>query len=190
MSEMLKLGLRMVEEDEASDEVIALFDSYKRAFQAHRIPNYIKANAISPASLQLYLSMLNSFYENVTLPQSLISMICFTVATEANCVYCSAIHEVTCRTLGVNEQTLKALAENLEDVSPERIRVIIEFALKTSSDAQNLVPEDYERLRRFGISNDEIVQIVMVASMAAFSDILANSIKIEVDSHFTKALRK
>lgn len=188
MSEMLKHGLKMVEEHEATEELIPLYETIKRDFQMPAVPNMMKAIAISPASLQLYLNMLKSFYADISLPQALTSMICFTVAKKSNCTYCTAVHEVTCRTLGVDENTLNALAENLGEVNPQRIRAIIEFSLKAAKHPQDLDPEDYDGLREMGISNDEIVQIVFVAGIAVFVDIIADALKVEVDQVLAEAL--
>jgi uncharacterized peroxidase-related enzyme len=188
MSEMLKLGLKMIEEEEATGELADLYETAKRQLQTPKVPNSIKAAGISVGVLKTYLHMLEGFEKHISLPRSLVSMICFAIARKNECLYCSSIHELTCRTLGVDENTLVALAENLGEVSPERIRAIIEFALKTGKDPQSLEPEDYERLRLMGISNDEIVQIIFVAAMGTFSDILADSIKIDVDQGVAQAL--
>lgn len=188
MSEMQKIGLKMIEEEEASDEVQALYERVKRDFQMPNVPNYIKGLALSPAMLTFYLDTMSSYYANITLPQSLISMIAFTIAKKTNCAYCSSLHEVTCRTLGVDEATLTALSENLGEVSPERIRTIIEFALKAAKHPELISAEDYQGLRNMGISNDEIVQIIFIAGMGVFSDILADATKITVDQDIADAL--
>lgn len=188
MSEMHKLGLKIIEEDEANEHLQALYERFKRDFQIPNVPNYIKGFGESPATLEFYLDMMGSYYANISLPQSLLSMIAFTIAKKANCAYCSAFHEVTCRTLGVDETTLTALSENLGEVNPERIRAIIEFALKAAKYPQTIVSDDYQSLRDLGISNDEIVQIIFVAGMGVFSDILADSTKLTVDKDIIEAL--
>jgi uncharacterized peroxidase-related enzyme len=190
MSDMLKHGLYMIEEAEATGELVALYDTIKRDFQMPQVPNMLKAIAMSPVALELYVGMMRSFYSNLSLPQSLISMIGFTVAKQSNCTYCAAGNEVLCRTLGVDDDTLNALAENLGEVNPERIRAIIEFALKAAKYPKDLSSEDYERLRNMGISDDEILQIIFAAGIAVFADIVADALKVEVDSAPIEASEK
>lgn len=188
MSEMLKFGLKMVEEHEATGDVSHLYDTIKREFQLPHVPNIFKAIAMSPGSLKFYVDAMRSMYAYLTLPESLIAMICFTVAKNSDCVYCTATNEVMCRKLGVDEATLSALSDDLEDIQPERLRAIIKFAVKASQNAQDLSPEDYDKLRAFGISNDEILQIRFVAALAVFSDIVADALKIEVDEDVIESL--
>lgn len=155
---------------------------------APSVPNMIKALAMSPSSLEMYIEMMQSMYAHLTLPQSLISIICFTVAQKSDCTYCTAANEVNCRALGVDEATLTTIAENLGELNPERIRTIIEFAVKTAKYPQSLVPADYENLRKQGVSNDEIVQIMHVVGLAVYADILTDALKVEVDPALLEAL--
>ncbi len=190
MSEFRKMGFKMIEEDSASAEVRQLYDDFKRNFQSPTVPNYIKAFGESPESLRLYMGVMSSVYQNLSLPQALTAMICFTIATKNQCLYCSSLHEVTCRTLGVDEDTLTALAEDLNEVNPLRIRAIMEFAVKAAKKSKEVTAEDYENLRNLGVSNNEIMQIVFIAGIAVFNDILADSFKIEVDPEVNEALGK
>jgi uncharacterized peroxidase-related enzyme len=178
----------MVEEDEATEEVAELYDAAKRLWQLPFAPNIIKGMGVSPAALRVYVKTMEAFEHHITLPQTLVAMISFTVAEKSNCTYCAATFELTCRTLGVDEETLKKIAEDLGGVSPERVRTIIEFALKTAKYPQQLEPADYEAVRAQGISNDEIVEIIMVASMAVLNDNLADALKVEVEPQVIDAL--
>jgi alkylhydroperoxidase family enzyme len=99
-------------------------------------------------------------------------------------------HEVTCRTLGIDEETLAQLVEDLGAVNPLRVKAIIEFALKAAKHPQELVAEDYEYVRDQGVSDEEIVEIILIAAVGVFSDILADSLKIEVDAITRQALNQ
>lgn len=190
MSQMEKHGFQVVEEDQATGELVELYERSKRIYQSPVVFNFTKAIGISPPALKFELDMTSSFYENITLPLSLTSLIFFTIAQKSDCEYCTAAHEVTCRTVGVDEATLTTIAENLGELNPERIRAIIQFALTAAKYPQTLEPKDYENLRSMGISNDEIVQIVTVAGVAVYLDIMADALKIEVDESLSEALGK
>jgi uncharacterized peroxidase-related enzyme len=154
--------LPMVEEEEATDEVAQIYTDIKRDMQLPIVPNMMKALAVSPAALAIHWDFSRSFYQHTTLPKSLTSMILYTIAETSNCEYCSAANEMTCRTLGVDEETLSALVEDLGNVSPQRIGAIIEFALKASHDPQSLVAEDYDRVRDQGVTDEELVEIILI----------------------------
>lgn len=177
-----------VEEDEASAEVREIYDDVKQFLQVPFVPNGFKVAATSPAALKIHWAFTRAFYENSTLPHALSAMIMYTIATKNNCVYCSTNNELTCRTLGIDEDTLAALVEDLASVSPQRIRAIIEFSLKVAKYPQTVIEEDYEILRRHGVSDGEIVEIVQVAGAAVFMDIMSDALKIEVEEPTSSAL--
>lgn len=181
-------GLPIIEEEEATGEVARIYADIKRDLQLPVVPNYAKAVAVSPAALAIYWDFQRSFYQHTTLPQSLTSMILYTIAETGNCQYCSATHELTCRTLGVDEETLSSLVEDLGNVSPQRIQAIIEFALKVARDPQGLVPEDYERVREQGVTDEELVEIILIAAIGKYNDTLADALKIDVEPMVAEAL--
>ena len=110
-----------------------------------------------------------------------LSMILFIIAESRNCEYCSAYNGMTCRTLGIDEATISALVEDLESVSPQRIREIIKFTLKVSHDPHGLLAEDYERVRDSGVTDQELVEIIQIASLANYTNTLTDALKIDVD---------
>lgn len=181
-------GLNMVEEEAASDEVARIYAEIKREMQIPVVPNIMKGLAVSPAALAIYWGMTRTFYQHTTLPEALTSMILFTIAETNNCQYCSASHELTCRTLGIDEETLKALIEDLGSVSPQRTRAIIEFAIKASHDPQGLMAEDYQRVREQGVTDEELTEIILIVAIAKFADTLADALKIDMDPMVAKAL--
>lgn len=181
-------NLPMIEEQDAEGQVALIYADAKRELQMPFIPNAMKVLAGSPAALAIYWNMIRGFYQYSTLPQSLVSMILYTVAQRGQCQYCSANHELTCRTLGIDEATLSALAQDLSHVSPQRIRAIIEFAEKAAHAPKSLTAEDFERVRAEGVTDDELIEIVQVAAIGVFSDIMADSLKLEVDAMVAQAL--
>lgn len=183
-------GLGMVDEHEATGQLAALYDEVKRTMRVPVVPNWLKTIAVSPAALNIYWNFYRGFLEHTTLPQSLTAMILFTIAERRNCRFCSATNELTCRTLGIDDQTLSDLVRDLGNINPERIRAIIEYALKVSNDAQGLMPEDYGQVRAQGVTDAELVEITLIAAIGNLNDALADALKIEVDSAVTEALER
>jgi uncharacterized peroxidase-related enzyme len=180
--------LPVIEEEEATGEVARIYADVKRDLQLPMVPRHLKVLATSPATLAIYWDFIRSFYQNTTLPASLTSMILFAIAERANCQYCSASHELTCRTLGVDEETLRLLADDLGHVSPQRVQAVIEFAIKVAEDPQSVAAEDYERVREQGVTDEELMEIMLVAALGKFNDTLADAAKIDVDDMVAESL--
>ena len=181
-------GLPMIEESEATGEIAQLYEEGKRVLEMPFVPNIAKAIAISPPVLTMVIDVYRTFYQNVTLPQSLLAMISYCIPTAKNCKYCAANGELTCRSLGIDEETLEMLAKDLGNVSPKRIQAVIQFAVQCALDPQSLAAEDYNRVRAQGVSDEELVEIIFIAGIANFSDTLADALKIEVDKETAQAL--
>jgi uncharacterized peroxidase-related enzyme len=178
----------MIKEHEATGEVAELFDTIKRELQIPFVPNMIKTLGTSPAALAMHMGMFQAMYAHLTLPHSLVAMIGYTVAEYANCEYCSVNNELLCRTLGIDESTLAQVARDLGNVNPERVREIIQFCIKMSKNPQSMTNNDFDRLREFGVSDEEILEIVIVASHAVSADIIADTLKVPVESDVYSAL--
>ena len=101
--------LPMIEEEDATEEVAQIYADLKRELQLPMVPHMMQSLAVSPAALAIHWDFTRSFFQHGTLPQSLTAMILYTIAETGNCEYCSAGNELTCRTLGIDEETLSAL---------------------------------------------------------------------------------
>ena len=116
-------------------------------------------------------------------------MILYTVAAANKCNYCGSIHKVTCRTVGIDEDTLAALDSDLAGLSPRRVQAIVAFAKKCATDRQSLVDADYDSIREQGVSDEEMVEIISLAALGNYLDTLADSLKVEVDEAIAQALQ-
>jgi uncharacterized peroxidase-related enzyme len=175
-------GLAMIEEDEARGEVADIYEEVKREMQMPFVPNFVKMLAISPTALAVEWALLSTFYARTTFPESLVAMLMYAIAHGNQCKYCSAGHEMTCRTLGIDEETLDRLVRDLDTLSPERIRAIVQFVLKAGRNPKGVNAADYERLRQHGLTDEEIVELVMISAIGNMGDIIADALKIEVDT--------
>ena len=188
MTQLPVSALSLTEEEGASGDVKETFDDIRRVMELPFIPNIHKAVATSPNVLKGTWDVLRNVFLGTSLPMPLASMILFSIAAAKKCQYCSAVHQVTCKTLGVDEDTLAALDGNLETLTPQRVQAIIKFAQKCALSPQSLNAEDYDEVRNQGISDQELLEIISLAALGNYLDTLADAMKIEVDSAFTEAL--
>jgi uncharacterized peroxidase-related enzyme len=180
--------LPMIEEEFASLEVAAIYAEIKQVLQIPFVPNGLKVMAVSPATLRIYWNLYRGFIQHTTLPQALISMILYTIAEKNQCEYCSATNELTCRSLGIDEETLQDLVNNLENVTPERLQAIIGFAVKAAKQPKNLGLSDFEKARDQGLSDAELVEIVLLAAVGNLNDTMADALKVQVETPVAEAL--
>jgi uncharacterized peroxidase-related enzyme len=173
-----------------ASEVSEVFAEIQRELGIPFVPNIGKTLAHSPAAVKGYWAVFNQVFLQTSLPNSLAAMILYTIASANNCNYCGSIHKVTCRTVGIDEDTLSALDDNLAALAPKRVQGIVSFARKCAMDPQSLVSEDYQALREQGIGDDEIVEIVSLAALGNYLDTIADSLKLDVDEAISEALQR
>jgi uncharacterized peroxidase-related enzyme len=181
-------GIEFVEENEAEGRIASLYEDVRRTMQVPFVPNLIKSLSASSAAVNAHWSMYRAFLAEASLPISMISMILYAVAESNHCRYCSAMGELSCRSYGIDDETLVAIARDLEHVTPDRLRAIIEFAVKVVHMPQEVTFDDFELLRQHGLSDEEIVEIVVIAAVGQFNDILSDTLKIDIDTMVAQAL--
>jgi uncharacterized peroxidase-related enzyme len=186
---MLTSKLSLVEESEATGQVSDIFNDIRSVMEIPFVPNLHKAAAIAPNVLAGTWDALRNVFLQTSLPMSLASMVMFSIAYAKNCQYCSAVHQVTCKTLGVEEDTLVALQEDLSAVAPERVQAIVTFAQKCALTPQDLTAADYDAVRDHGVTDQELAEVIGLAALANYLDTLADAMKIDVDAVFQEVLR-
>jgi hypothetical protein len=51
-----------------------------------------------------------------------------------------------------------------------------------SQDPQSVTHDDFDRMRELGVGDDEILEIIIVAAHAVSADIIADTLKVPVES--------
>jgi len=105
-----------------------------------------------------------------TLPPTLKQMIAMTIAMQNDCRYCTVGHTRALEMMGVPTEVIKSCTADpeLADIPPTQ-RAILQFALKTARDPQSVTDDDFQILHGHGLSDGEIMEVVM---MAAWSNLL------------------
>jgi|TARA_B100002003_G_C13854332_1_gene418602 alkylhydroperoxidase family enzyme len=92
--------------------------------------------------------------------------------------------------VGVDQNLLDSLDKDPGSLPSERLRVIIDFALKCSMRRDNPTREDFDNLRAQGVTDEEIVQIISLAALANYLNTIANALKVEVDDTVSETLER
>jgi uncharacterized peroxidase-related enzyme len=177
-----------ISEEDASEEVAAVFGQVKEAMQIPFVPNILQILAHCPQALKATVGAIAELQLNSTLPRPVVSMVLYSVAAASGCRYCGSMHKLSCRTLGIDDATLAALSGNLGTLTPERVQAIVAFAVKAAKSPKDLEGGDFEKLREMGISDAEIVEIVALAALGGYLDAIADALRIDVDEMIAQGL--
>lgn len=64
-----------------------------------------------------------------------------------------------------------------------RARAILEFAEKVTTKAPEVTADDLDQLRRLGLSDEEILDVVLITAYYNFMTRIADALGVELDEH-------
>ena len=164
-------NLPTLEPDSAPKEVVEVYHDFQRRMGFPAAPNFIKTQGHSLAAARGTWGLVQNVLVGGLLPRTLKEMMFVAISQARKCRYCEAAHLACCRMLGIEPNALEALVSNVTDISPPKVREIILFGLKCASDPQSLTEGDFEGLRRHGLGQSEIMEVISMAALAVYANI-------------------
>jgi uncharacterized peroxidase-related enzyme len=178
--------LPTLEHDAAPKEVVDVYHDFQRRMGFPAAPNFIKTLGHSLAAARGTWGVVQSVLVGGVLPRTLKEMMFVAISRARACRYCEAAHLACCRMLGVEPAELEQLVSEVSDISPPKARDIILFGLKCAGDPQSLTDEDFAGLRRHGLSQSEITEVISMAALAVYANIIADATGMPADEMFTR----
>ena len=162
-------------EEAATGELAALYEEARAAFGY--VPNFVRAFSARPDVYRAW-QQLNAAvkardprrYELATL----------SAARRLRSSYCALAHGKVLAEQFLHAEAVAALPEGLEDAD----RAVMELAEKVASDATSVTKADVERLRALGLSDAEIVDVVLAAAARSFFSKTLDALGAEPDAAY------
>ena len=177
-----------LEESSAQGTVAGVFSAFKETKGTPFVPNFFKTLAHSPTVAQGTWSVYRDVGHFGKVPKTIKEMLFVAISQARNCRYCEAAHLAICRLFGLEKETLETLTRDLNALKPGRTRDVIKFGLKAALEPQGVTQEDYDLLRRHGLADEEIVEIIGMAAFSVYANIVADATRVEIDSGFEHIL--
>ena len=171
--------------EDASKEVNAVFDEFARRMSFPSPPNFIMTQGHSVTVVRGTWEIVHNILVSGEIPRWTKEMVFVAISKDRKCAYCTAAHIACCRMLGVAPALLDQLVrDDLSQMSDPKLRDIILFALKCSRDPQRLVEADFDTLRRHGLRQSEILELIAMSAFAVYANIMADATGMEPDTMF------
>jgi uncharacterized peroxidase-related enzyme len=173
--------LPLIKEEDAPGNVAGIFADIRREMGIPFVPNFFKSQGVSSAVLSASWGAAHHILIGGVLPRPLKEMMFVASSVARDCRYCAEVHLAFCKMIGLDEETMSALVRDLNAISPQRARDIVKFAVKCATNPIAVTDADYETVRRHGVSDLELMEILGVAALAAFFDTIADALRLEID---------
>ena len=151
------------------------------------VPNVFLALAWRPDEFRAFFTYHDALMEKESPGLSKAEREMIVVATSARnqCQYCVIAHGAILRIRARSPYIADQLATNYRkaDISP-RQKVMLDYALKVSREAESVNESDHERLREHGFDQDDIWDIGAISAFFGLSNRLVNMSSMRTNDEF------
>jgi uncharacterized peroxidase-related enzyme len=168
--------------DQASKAAKDVYEEFYLRMRFPAAPNFIMTQGHSPSVARGTWELVKNVLVGGEIPRWKKELIFVAISRERNCRYCVAAHIACCRMLGVD---VERIATNLLDTAADPAgRDMIMFAMKCAREPQAMTTDDYDGLRKHGFSQAQIMELVGMAALAVYANIIADATGMEADRMF------
>jgi uncharacterized peroxidase-related enzyme len=147
-------------------------------------PNMFRLTANAPAALE---SMVAQFAATAhcKLPAKAREAIALTVAEFNGCDYCLSAHTALGKGAGLSENELRRA--RAADASDPKLRAMLVFARTLVAERGKASPEMLEGLRRAGITDQEVVEVIANVALNVFTNYVNIALGTDIDFPIVRA---
>lgn len=151
--------------EQAKPEVKEIYKGIQQKMGA--LPNIFKNMGNSLSTLEGYLG-LSKGVEHSSLSPKLKEQIALAVGQANDCHYCLAAHNLGAKKAGVSDQDI--LLARKGDSQDPKTKAILKFVKLVIEKKAHVTDQDVQTLKAAGVSDQELVEIVMVITINLFTN--------------------
>ena len=169
----------------ASPAALVVYDEFHKGMGFPAAPNFIMTQGHAPDVARGSWLAVKNILVGGQIPRWIKELMFVAISVDRHCMYCAAAHVACCTMLGVNPEWAEAVVQSNLDALPDpKLRAMIAFGVKAARQPQSLSPEDFSRLRGFGLAQPEIMELIGMAAFAVYANIIADATAMHADEMF------
>jgi alkylhydroperoxidase family enzyme len=171
-----------IPEDEATGAVAAMYETDREVFGY--LPNFTKGFSARPDVYAAWRQLNGAVKANMDLRRYEIATLA--AASRLRSGYCCLAHGKVALDKGfLDAEGLKAIVN--EGAARDEIdQAVVDLAAKVATDATSVGQEDVDRLRSLGLTDAEIADVVLAASVRSFFSKTLDGLGIEPDAQLSE----
>lgn len=181
---------KIVEYDDASAEVKAIYDDTMKTFQLPFVLNWFKCQGSNATLLEGNWVKLKNTLVLGDVPNVLKQLIIYNVSKIRDCKYCSKAHGIFADSMSgmISEEPGFKATDNLESpLIPDSYKTALKIVTKAALNASEITEDDFEELRNVGFDNEEIQELMAQADLVNMLNTLADVSGIQIDNELVEA---
>jgi uncharacterized peroxidase-related enzyme len=170
-----------VPEDGAPEAVRAMYDADRTA--AGLVPNYTRACSHRPAVYNAWRGLIESI--NGGMDKRRYELVTLAAARRLRSSYCALAHGSVLLDGMVDPEQLTAIAQDHRAAGLDEVDIaVMDLADKIVDDATAVTQADIDRLRKLGLSDAEIFDVVAAAAARCFFSKTLDALGVQPDARF------
>jgi uncharacterized peroxidase-related enzyme len=164
---MNELRIQTVKESEATGKTAELYDRIRTYLRVPMVPDIFQTVSMRPEFLRVVWDGYLAMFDGGVLPRPVKEMIATVVSSHNSCRYCTQTHSLLLRSVGGTAEAAAAAEVAEIDALPveTKYKRLLDLAAKVTQHAYRVTDEDFAGLRKAGLSDEEILEGVFVASL-------------------------
>jgi uncharacterized peroxidase-related enzyme len=181
--------VKTVSEDNATGELKRAYELVVRT--RGKISNIMRALSLNAGVLRLFVELYTTLvYGRSGLSRGERETIALLISARNRCSYCATHHAEALRFYLKDDDQLQALKQSqLPQQMQPRTKAMVDYAMKLTDEPGNVTEEDLEELRKNGISESEILDVVVLASYMNFETRMASGLGVKHDEQEVKGYK-
>jgi len=116
-----------------------------------------------------------------SIPRSLKEAIAL-VSKNNSCSYCVGAHTMALKAVGFDSKKIEGLNQDYKSSGiSDKEKAILDFALKITNESYKIYEKDHENLKKYGLTEQQILEIITVASAFNFVNRFVDALGTELE---------
>ncbi len=181
----------LIDDPKMTSDLENTYQEIKKSLNTPFVPNFFKIWGHAPIALQGILPAMKHILGSGELDRKLKEMIMIAVSSGNECDYCQTAHQAFCTMLGGTQEQIDLLKaqQTLNGSGSPKEREAVDFAVRVARDPTSTNSDDFKKLGALGYSTNEIMELIAMAGMAVFYNLLADASGVKLDQELLEMTR-
>jgi uncharacterized peroxidase-related enzyme len=157
--------IKSISEEQAENMVLEQYQAAQKSMGY--VPNYVKTFSLHPEVYDAWTKFIGTIRTKMRMRRY--ELVTFAAAMSLECTYCMLAHGAILRKNFFSADQLVAIAKDFRNAGlpPEEV-TLMSFAQKIIDNAHQIDEEDIDGLRKLGLADEEILDVVLATTARSF----------------------
>lgn len=181
--------IKIIDENDASETLKSLYAEIEK--KRGKLSNIMKIQSLNPDAMKKHMDLyLTIMFSSSKLTREERELIAVVVSSANHCKYCINHHGEALDHYWKNKEKVKKFTQNYRSITlSNRIDKILDYVYKLTKTPSELSKADVDVLKNLGISDEEILNINLIAGYFNFVNRIALGLGVEFSEDETKGYK-